>query len=165
MEASTSSSAPSSRQVTPSNGSSLRGGMHKRKFDGADSLPHIPKRPRVGSAVRLEDISDELVLRILSFLTPCELGLAARYETSELPDFFADRPVLHADCAFLRTTMSHGKNDTTHVGCSHESFGYPPSPPARNDMCRDIQPNQPTGLTTDTLSSPLKSRTGNGSTG
>ena len=52
--------------------------MPKRGFDAVDGVTPKFKRRRVGPLVRLDDISDELVLRILSYLSPEELGSAAR---------------------------------------------------------------------------------------
>lgn len=52
--------------------------MPKRKIDASNGLAHLPKRRRIGHLVRIDHISDELVLRILSYLTPDELGLTAR---------------------------------------------------------------------------------------
>jgi hypothetical protein len=139
--------------------------MPKRKFEATDGFSHLPKRRRVGSVVRLEDISDELILRILSFLTPHEVGLAARYEISEKFETNADRPVPRDDCTFWQTTTNHGRNDITQDGCGHESCKYPPLPLARYETSPDTQPNQPTGLTIDTCSSHPSSPTGNGSIG
>lgn len=52
--------------------------MPKRSFDAVDGETQNSKRRRVGPLVRFDDISDELVLRILSYLSPDELGSAAR---------------------------------------------------------------------------------------
>jgi hypothetical protein len=139
--------------------------MPKRKFEATDGLSHLPKRRRVGSAVQLEDISDELVLRILSFLTPHEVGVAARYEISTTPSNIADHPVRHTDFTFWQTTTNHGKSDTTHDGCDHESCRYPLLPLVPYETSPDTQPNLPTGLTIDTCSSHPRSPTGNGNIG
>ena len=52
--------------------------MPKRGFDAVDGVTPESKRRRVGPLLRFDDISDELILRILSYLSPEELGSAAR---------------------------------------------------------------------------------------
>jgi hypothetical protein len=52
--------------------------MPKRRIDAVDRPIQQSKRRRIGPLVQLDDISDELVLRILSYLSPDELGITAR---------------------------------------------------------------------------------------
>lgn len=52
--------------------------MPKRRIDEVDGPTQQVKRRRIGPLIRLDDISDELALRILSYLSPDELGLTAR---------------------------------------------------------------------------------------